>query len=298
MDLLSLLQRHEGKTLESKRDLSSSVNVLRTIVAFANSAGGVLVFGVEDKTRSVKGIKDPLDVQERLANIISTGISPPLMPAIEILPWREKAVLVAEVFPSYSRPHYLVAEGAEVGTYVRVGPSNRKADEPIREELRRTVRNESFDEQPVPHLNSEAVDFRATSELFAPFRKLAAGDMKSLKLLTRHQGRLVPTNGGILLFGINREAVFPDSWIQVGRFAGNTRTHILDGREIHDYPALAIPSAVEFVQKHALRSFKIEGVRREEAWNIPLPAVREAVTNAVSRRLQSARRADPCAGIR
>ena len=130
MNILSLLQRHEGKTLEFKRDLSSSVNVLRTIVAFANSAGGVRVLGVEDKTRRVRGIKDPLDVQERLANIISTGISPSLMPAIEILPWREKLVLASEVFPSYSRPHYLVSEGAEGGTYVRVGPSNRKADGP------------------------------------------------------------------------------------------------------------------------------------------------------------------------
>lgn len=63
MNLLTLLQRHEGKTLEFKRDLSSPVNVLRTIVAFANSAGGMLVIGVEDETRSVKGVEDPLDVR-------------------------------------------------------------------------------------------------------------------------------------------------------------------------------------------------------------------------------------------
>jgi predicted HTH transcriptional regulator len=152
----------------------------------------------------------------------------------------------------------------------------------MREELRRTVRNESYDEQPVPALNSEAVDFRAASELFARLRKLAAGDMESLHLLTRHQRRLVPTNGGVLLFGSQREQIFPDAWIQVGRFEGTTRTHILDTREIHDYPALAIPLAVAFVQKHAVRSFKIEGTHREEQWSIPLPAVREAITNAVT----------------
>jgi predicted HTH transcriptional regulator len=282
MNLMNLLQRHEGKTLEFKRDLSSPLNGLRTVVAFANSAGGVLVIGVEDETRNVKGVENPLDTQERLANVISTGIAPPLMPAIEIVPWRDKAVIVVEVFPSYSRPHYLVAEGVERGTMIRVGPSNRKADEPMREELRRTVRNESYDEQPVPALNSEAVDFRAASELFARLRKLAAGDMESLHLLTRHQRRLVPTNGGVLLFGSQREQIFPDAWIQVGRFEGTTRTHILDTREIHDYPALAIPLAVEFVQKHAVRSFKIEGTHREEQWSIPLPAVREAITNAVT----------------
>ncbi len=38
MDILDLLQRPEGKTLEFKRDLSSPDGVLRGIVAFANTA--------------------------------------------------------------------------------------------------------------------------------------------------------------------------------------------------------------------------------------------------------------------
>jgi predicted HTH transcriptional regulator len=70
--------------------------------------------------------------------------------------------------------------------------------------------------------------------------------------------------------------------VQVGRFSGTTRTHILDTAEIHDFPAAAISKAVEFVQKHALRSFRIEGIRRDEHWSIPLPAVREAVINAIT----------------
>ncbi len=87
---------------------------------------------------------------------------------------------------------------------------------------------------PVPSMNSEALDFRVASELFARFRKLVAGDMESLRLVTRHQRRLVPTHGGMLLFGKQRETVFPDAWIQVGRFEGTTRTRILDTREIQE----------------------------------------------------------------
>ena len=49
MKLLELLKQPEGKTLEFKRDLSSSDGVLRSIVAFANTAGGTLLIGVEDK---------------------------------------------------------------------------------------------------------------------------------------------------------------------------------------------------------------------------------------------------------
>ena len=40
MDLLETLKRPEGKTLEFKRDLSSPEGALRSIVAFANTAGG------------------------------------------------------------------------------------------------------------------------------------------------------------------------------------------------------------------------------------------------------------------
>ena len=58
MDLVELLRRPEGKTLEFKRDLSSPEGVLRTIVAFANTAGGVVLVGVEDRTRRVRGVED------------------------------------------------------------------------------------------------------------------------------------------------------------------------------------------------------------------------------------------------
>jgi predicted HTH transcriptional regulator len=43
-----LLNAPEGKTLEFKRDLSSKRNILKTLVAFANTAGGCLRVGVDD----------------------------------------------------------------------------------------------------------------------------------------------------------------------------------------------------------------------------------------------------------
>jgi hypothetical protein len=56
MDLLDLLKRPEGKTLEFKPDLSSPDGALKTIVAFANTAGGILLIGVEDRGRNVRGV--------------------------------------------------------------------------------------------------------------------------------------------------------------------------------------------------------------------------------------------------
>ena len=76
-----------------------------------------------------------------------------------ILPWRRTQVLAIQIHPSAARPHYLKREGAESGTYVRVGSTNRRADAEMLQELRRSARGETYDEQPMVDLDSEALDF-------------------------------------------------------------------------------------------------------------------------------------------
>jgi predicted HTH transcriptional regulator len=282
VDLLDLLRRSEGKTLEFKRDLSSPAGALKSIVAFANTSGGVLLVGVEDETRSVRGVPDPLDLEERLANLISDRITPRLLPELEIVPWRGSYVVAVQVFPSPTRPHYLTREGPERGVYVRVGSTNRLADAELVEELRRYARGEAYDEQPMPELDSEAVDFRVASESFAPTRRLRPTDLETLHLVTTHQGRTVPTVGGVLLFGADRERYFPDAWIQAGRFRGMDKSRIIDHVEIHSPPLRAVEEAINFVHKHLHHGATIGPVRRVEQWTLPPLAVREAVINAVA----------------
>ncbi len=189
MNLTETLLRPEGKTLEFKRDLSSPNSFLRTIVAFANTAGGTVVIGVEDRTRHVRGVADALDLEERVANLVSDSITPRLLPDIEVLSFRDTQVLAVEVYPSSSRPHFLVSAGPDAGVFVRVGSTNRRADAELIAEFQRYSRGEAFDEQAMPELDSEVIDFRAASEFFAEFRKLKKSDLKSLRLVTTHQGR-------------------------------------------------------------------------------------------------------------
>ena len=282
MDLVGILKRPEGKTLEFKRDLSSPDGALKTIVAFANTAGGTLLVGVEDRSRHVRGVREPLDLEERLANLVSDQISPRLVPEIEILAWRQTQVLALRVHPSSSRPHMLAQEGPAGGVYVRVGSTNRRADAEMVQELRRFARGEGFDEQPMPGLDSEGLDFRAASESFAAFRKLARRDLETLRLVTDHQGRKVSTVGGMILFGKDRARHFPDAWIQAGRFEGTDKRRIVDRAEIRSLPVRAIEEAIAFIHKHGLHGAEIGPVRRKERWSLPPVAVREAIINAVA----------------
>jgi predicted HTH transcriptional regulator len=134
-----LITKPEGKTLEFKRDISSPRNILKTLVAFANTAGGRLIIGVEDDSKAVLGVENPLDEEERLCSLIADNIEPRLVPNVEMVSFEDKTLLIVEVYPSGSRPHWLKKEGAEEGVYVRLGSTNRKADRELIAELKRGV---------------------------------------------------------------------------------------------------------------------------------------------------------------
>ena len=165
----------EGKTIEFKRDLSSPKTVLKTLVAFANTAGGKVIVGVEDQTRKPLGVESPLDEEERLGSLIADSIAPRLVPNLEMVTIEGKTLLIIEVYLSNSRPHYLTSHGAEEGVYVRLGSSNRQADRELIGELRRSVEGLAFDEIPMPELSVADLDRVAMDKCFGKGRGLDEG---------------------------------------------------------------------------------------------------------------------------
>lgn len=276
----TLLTQPEGKTLEFKRDLSSPKPLLKTLVAFANTAGGRLVVGVDDQ-RQVVGVAQPLDDEERLCNLIADSIAPRLVPQVELVTVQGQTLLVVDVFVSGSRPHWLKAEGPELGVYVRLGSSNRQADGALVNELRRTAEGVSFDELPMPELGVDDLDLGAARQLFQGISPLDDQVLRTLKLLTQTQGRWVPTQGAVLLFGKERRQHFSDAWVQCGRFVGTDKAEIFDHIDIDDPLPQAVNSIMLFLKKHALRGADFSEVRRKDVWSIPLTLLREAVINAL-----------------
>ncbi len=280
MDIATLIARPEGKTLEFKRDLTGRRNVLRTLCAFANTAGGSLVFGVED-SGTVTGVADALEFEERLASIVCDGIAPRVVPEIDIIAWRGTQLVTATVYPGPTRPYHVVALGAEAGAYVRVGSTNRVADAELRAELARVVRGESYDELALPELDADEVDLVAVAHAFTSVRAIGRKEAHTLGLMTTVGERAVPTVGGVLLFGSNRLGVFPDAWMQVGRFRGATKTYIADSADIVASLPDTVDQALAFVRRSMSLEMRVEGTRRSEQWQFPLVAVREALINSV-----------------
>ncbi|MCK4710814.1 MAG: putative DNA binding domain-containing protein, partial [Gammaproteobacteria bacterium] len=155
-----LLESPESKTLEFKQNLSSPTPLLKTLVAFANTAGGRLVIGITDD-KSVLGIQHPLDEEERLANLIADSIAPRLVPKVEMVTVEGKTLLIIEVYLSSSRPHWLKSVGRDNGVTVRLGSTNRQADQPLIAELQRGVEGISYDSLPMPELSIDDLDMNA-----------------------------------------------------------------------------------------------------------------------------------------
>ena len=92
-----LLAQNEGQTLEFKESTKSLLPIIKAVVAFANTAGGVIVIGVEDKSKKIIGIEEVLDEEERLVNAISDSIEPFLVPDIEIQNFRNKELIIINI---------------------------------------------------------------------------------------------------------------------------------------------------------------------------------------------------------
>ncbi len=281
MNIEELLDQTEDKTLEFKRDLSSPKNLLKTLVAFANTAGGQVIIGVDDKDRSPVGVTHPLNEEERLCSLIADGINPRLVPNVEIMTVEDKTLLIVEVFLSGLRPHWIKAEGPENGVYVRLGSTNRQADRELIAELQRSVEGIAFDELPMPGLTVDDLDLASLKNMLPDRHKLGENELLTLRLLKNEQGCRVPTKGAVLLCGKDRSQHFPDAWMQCGRFIGRDKAQIFDHIELYDHLPQTVDSILVFLKKHAMRGADFSEVRRKDVWSIPLGILREAVINAL-----------------
>ena len=127
----------ESKNIEYKITLpDKSEKYMKTIVAFANTQGGKLIVGIDDKTHEIVGVANEIlfQLMDGIANAISDSCMPQIIPDIEPQTIDGKTVIIVSVEAGKNRPYYLKSKGKENGTYIRVAGTSRQAfPEKIRE---------------------------------------------------------------------------------------------------------------------------------------------------------------------
>jgi len=282
MDITKLLAAAEGKTIEFKRDISSLKQILKTIVAFANTSGGTILVGRGDNDEII-GLPDALQAGESLASSISDSVSPLLPPEIEIVTVEGKSLLLIRVF-HWHGPFFLNSEGSENGVYIRLGSTNRKVGPEILAELRRVSQNKTFDQVPCPDLTGEALDFAKIQKVFDfAGRKIDESKLVSLGILVPYAGKNVVSQGGLILFGTDkfREQYFPDARVSCARFRGTDKAEFVDRLDIDGSVLNALDDVAKFIKRNTRLLPKIVSFKRQDIPAYPEIAVREVLVNAV-----------------
>jgi len=293
----SFLELKEVKFAASKVSGPSQNDLADELAAFANHAGGVLLLGVEDRSREVVGIPiERLDAVEALVRqACADSIAPPLAPIIERLTLpdptgAEQPVIRVEVARS------LFVHQSPGGYFYRVGSSKRPIPPDHLARLfqqRSQARLIRFDETPVPQATLADLD-EALWRRFAPENTADPPNVLLSKLAMAaqdEQGLWRPTVAGLLMACRQPERFLPGAFVQAVAYAGcdvvpaGEGAYQLDARDITGPLDEQIRAACAFVRKN----MQIAARKREAGGRVDWPqydmiAVFEAVTNAVAHR--------------
>lgn len=100
----------ESKNIEYKVVVpDKSEKYMKTVVAFANTQGGRLVIGIDDKTHQVVGVDNDslFQAMDALTNAISDSCEPQIIPDIGPQTVDGKTVIVITVEAGKNRPYYI-----------------------------------------------------------------------------------------------------------------------------------------------------------------------------------------------
>lgn len=105
-DLLQLIEEGENSKCEFKRKFSSAEKIAREIMAFANTRGGYILFGIDDD-REVIGVESEKSEAELIIDAAENHIEPPVTINLQYININEKEIVVVEVPESPDKPHRL-----------------------------------------------------------------------------------------------------------------------------------------------------------------------------------------------
>jgi hypothetical protein len=136
-DLKQLVRSGEGLHLEFKRRSSSPDQIIREMIAFANTAGGILLVGVNDDGE-LSGVKYPEEESLVIRTALKKSCRPYLAYSETVIPLSgKKFVIQYEIPVSRKRPHFFLVSKKQSVVYIRLRDMTMKASREMSEIVRR-----------------------------------------------------------------------------------------------------------------------------------------------------------------
>lgn len=287
-DFEKLLKERENKDLDFKLDLPKPDKIARLVVAFYNSRGGKIVFGVKDETREPVGLKDPQRTEERFTQSIRQYCRLDEEPEIEFVNYKNKEFIVAHCPKGKDTPYFVKGEHTP---RVRIGSSNMPAN---REEIARLYRegsSKSQDVYPIENADLDDIDPDKIKEYFRESELTEQLDENHFYTLLKKENfvacenkKLVPTTAGILLFGKHPSINMSNVVMKVDRYKGNTITEWIDKQDLDGTIFEQIEGCIRFFKRNMRISAWSAETHTEHKTEYPIDALKEAVINALVHR--------------
>lgn len=251
---------------------------LKWICGFANAEGGVLVVGRNDRGEVV-GLKDAPRLLEELPNKVRDVLG--IMVDVNLHDEEDKAYLEIVVAP-YSNPISYKGE-----YYYRSGSTNQLLKGAALDRFLLRKHGRTWDGIPLPGVALADLDAGALKT----FRRLALKsqrlseavleepDQTLLEKLHLVEGHYL-THAAVLMFHPEPERFFTGAYVKIGFFESNVDLRYQD--EVQGDLVTQVNQTIEVLKAKYLRAWiTYEGLQRIETWPVPMPALREAVLNAV-----------------
>lgn len=292
-ELSRIVGDDESDAIEWKPSLSQVNEIVESVSAFSNARGGRIIVGVS-KSGKILGVKIGKDTIERLTNKIHQNADPKVHPDIIVKRIENKTVIIVKVKESLDK--LVLAFGRP---FKRVGKSTVKMSKEEYERLILEKHRErlQFDKQICKEARLEDIDKKKVNRYLSTREKIRKikkpKDMPYEELLMnigaaqKVNNRIIPTNAGILFFGKYPKRFFIQSQLRVVKFKGKKVIHpVIDRLDSANTLWEMIKEAEEFIRKSIrLLSFRTEkSFMREDKFEYPIKALREAIINALIHR--------------
>ncbi|RKZ52143.1 MAG: transcriptional regulator [Candidatus Parabeggiatoa sp. nov. 3] len=282
MTLKDALKKGEDSSRQFKENVNSIDKLTVEISAFANTNGGQIYIGVDDNSLITGLSGDEIKrLNQWISSATSQKIEPPIFVQTEIVLSDDKKIMIITV-PSGTNKPYSVNKSE---FWVKNGADKRRAS---RDELFRLMQSASrlsADEMETD-VEIEAFDFFYFSE----FYQMVYGEtldhtnisksqlLKNFKLLKdKHL-----TLAGLLLFGKQVELMKPQFGIKATYYLNDDE--FLDKEDISGKLPEQQKKGVDFILRHLKRRPTQNDFNAPGELEIPLPAIKEAVANALVHR--------------
>ncbi|CAD6492144.1 MAG: Putative DNA-binding domain protein [Candidatus Argoarchaeum ethanivorans] len=285
MNIKELIERGESQSLEFKESLKLKDEIGETVSAFSNSDDGTVIVGVSDSGR-VLGVDIGKNTLEELANYIKRNTDPQIFPSVKILEIGEKNVVMVEVEESPEKPAFFKNHA-----YKRIGKTNQMISS---SELRKLAKESGgrvyWDGQVCEDASLDDIDEERIRQFLrkAKYERRLEIDLdilvkEALERLSLIKGDKL-TNASILLFDKDPKKFFLQTKLRCARYKGTTPITFIDLKTVEGNIIDQVEKAENFVLLHIKKAAKIVGFERQEVWEYPLNALREAIVNAICHR--------------